>query len=336
MKNFENTNHTSKEEKVMSWKEVFSRHIGELTGHLIASGNIYSDENGWYYYLYEKSLEKNHPIVFNHYRGPLFVVIPYKEYAMLETGDKDPVEYIDNAFWNFGYYWGGGSMVGGSYWQPFEETPGIHAKDKISQYLTILSCRTALRVSGYEATAEDCMKCKLKSCYLSDLDSKHCDENNGKFLEKDYRIDFFQSMNKRVERETGLRLQGMCLHSGDADKVELVPNRFEEDTCLLNIPVELNNNLLYHPMKRDFDELCDEYTLEIVVGPEERLYLEAENDEECKALCQKFLMEHGIIDAWNDWKRKLLEYSMPKPEVVVQQVAKVGFFRRFLNKVTGK
>ena len=101
--------------------QELSKQVSPLIGHNIGLDHIHTDEAGWYSYIPAKSLQANHPLVLNHYRGPLFMVIPFEDWEVLEKGTVSVQEYVESSIWSFGYYWGGGSILTGVYWQPLEK-----------------------------------------------------------------------------------------------------------------------------------------------------------------------------------------------------------------------
>ena len=283
----------------MKWKEVFATEVSKKIGYNIGVDHIHSDENGWYYYISQKSLLPKHPLLMMHYRGPLFAVIPYMEYKQLENGTVDVTQYIDEAKWNFGYYWGGGSLVGGSFWQPLEDCFGIHDTEKISRYLHILSCKTNRSSSGYMPSASKCMGCKIERCPFSQVDAKKVDASwNNEVKEHDYRKELFEAFSKRAENELDLNVHGLLTYSGE--NVLLIPNSTER-SCVLYIPVQLNNDILYHPGDRDWNKIASEYKFELGVSyKSERMIVDMEQlTVPAPEFCKNFWSEFGIYEEWD-------------------------------------
>ena len=66
--------------------EELNKKVSEAIGCGIGVNHIHTDFEGWDYYIPAKSLQENHPLILNHYRGPLFMVIPYKDWERLKSG----------------------------------------------------------------------------------------------------------------------------------------------------------------------------------------------------------------------------------------------------------
>lgn len=315
--NIENENKVAvkKEDNMnnLDWKDQFSREIYELTGHRVANYNIYSDERGWYYYIEAQSLEANHPLIINHYRGQLFAVIPLKEYQELEAGTIDINYYIENAYWNFGYYWGGGSLIGGVFWKPLEDTTGIHNKERVKRYLSILACRTHRRSCGYMPPEEQCGRCHVKQCPFSKVEEK----NRGASWEKevnehDYRVDMFNAVAKRVKTDLQIEVSGYLCHKGE--NALLVPHTWKKETCTLYLPVTLTNDLLYHPGERDWKSIAQNIQLELGVlfDKNKRVLLDSHSDSE---FC------------WEFFKSCFVQYDNENEKKEEKQ----GFFKKIMS-----
>lgn len=286
------------ENNMENWKKVFGNKMAELTGFYIGSDHIHSDEDGWYYYIQKKSLLEKHPLLLNHYRGPLFVVIPYKEYYELENGTMDPEQYIDEAFWSFGYFWGGGSMLGGSFWQPLEEGTGIHNKEVVNRYLRILSCRTSRNSSGHLANEETCTKCPVQKCPFSRFPVKNENASwDNEVKEHDYREDLYLAMKERISEELNLKAFSPICYDGE--NALLIPNVIESECCSLYLPVSLTNDILYHPGDRDWKKIAQSLKFELgVFWKEERIIIGDECEVPKSEFCRNFWSAFGITDQW--------------------------------------
>lgn len=251
-------------ETKFAWIDQLAAKVNECTGHYLGTDHVHSDVNGWYYYIQKKSLKANHPLLMNHYRGPLFAVIPHEDYARLERGEIDPIAYVDNAKWSFGYYWGGGSMIGGAFWQPLEEGTGIHDKEKISRYLSILRCRTHRNSSGYMPTEENCQKCAVNNCPFSKYAEKNANADWAlEVQEHDYRIELFNAVIKRVQEELLLKVSGAFCYDGN--NALLIPNDNGLKSCAIYLPVSILNDILYNPGERDWEKMASEFIFELGV-----------------------------------------------------------------------
>lgn len=281
----------------LTWKDKFAAQITAYTGHHIGVDHIHSDSNGWYYYIQKKSLAANHPLLMKHYRSPLFAVIPYQEYILLEKGELDPIAYIDNAKWSYGYYWGGGSMLGGAFWQPLEEGTGIHDKEKISRYLTILSCRTNRNSSGYMPTQERCQKCSVSNCPFSPYAEKNMYADWAlEVKEYDYRADLFRAVIKRVEEELLLNVSGVFCYDGN--NALLIPNDRELKSCALYLPVNILNDILYNPGERDWEAMASEFMFElgVTMKAERLLIIPEELSVTAAEFCRNFWAAFNYSD----------------------------------------
>lgn len=234
--------------------------VSNLIGLSIGEEHVHTDENGWYYYIPVHSLQSYHPLILRHYRGSIFMVIPTKDYEFMESGRISIKKYVENATWNFGYYWGGGSMLDGIRWMPFEEK-GIHEKEKINRYLTILACRTAYRTSGYIADKKTCERCSVKNCPFSRFTENKSWEKE--VHEEDDRVKFFMSVKERLENRFGF-VVSFCL-SQEENTVLIFPamgielDKVSTSVCLNQ---EILIDMLYHPGKYEIEKLVDSLPIE--------------------------------------------------------------------------
>jgi len=229
-----------------------SQIVSPLIGHTIGTEHIHTDINGWFYYIPEQSLQPKHPLILNHYRGPLFMVVPTEDWIAMENGDISAQEYVDTSYWNFGYFWGGGSLLGGVQWQPFEDGTGIHETEKISRYLSILSCRTHLRLSGYMPSDQKCRACAVDRCPFSPLEEKKTGASwDNEPQEKDDRVEFYKAVKARVEKEFGFKVTACLNHS--CDTIAVSP-QFGRGEVRIDLPENLLIDMQYNPGKYDVDE----------------------------------------------------------------------------------
>lgn len=270
----------------IDWKNEFSQKLFELTGHRVANYNIYSDEQGWYYYIQAQSLMANHPLIINHYRGQLFAVIPLKDYQELDAGKILPASYIENAYWSFGYYWGGGSLLGGVFWKPLENTAGIHDKEYVKRYLSILACRTHRNSCGYMPPRDQCSRCHVKQCPFSEVEEKSRGASwKNEVNEHDYRVDMLKAVEERVKEELGFEVSGLICYKGE--NALLIPHNWKKETCTLYLPVTLTNDLLYNPGERDWKKIAKNMQLELGVlfDKDKRVLVDSQSDSD---FCRKF------------------------------------------------
>lgn len=259
-----------------TYKQELSKQITALIGYHLGEDhihNIHADGSGWHYYI--QSLKPGYPVLAMHYRGPLMLALPYDDYCKLEAGEITAEQYIQESHWNYGYYWGGGGLLSGAYWQPLEKETGIHDTERISRYLHILSCRTDLISSGYRPTEEQCQKCKLDAtnCPFSPLNETGAWEKE-EVQERDDRQKLFKAVIQRVEAELGFKTghvmshgRGSCSNcncsfkTSDAmscgcggDEILLFPG-YEPNTVQVYLHKDTLNDLLYHPGALDSKEL---------------------------------------------------------------------------------
>lgn len=299
----------------IDWKDEFSHKLYELVGHRVANYNIYSDENGWYYYIQAQSLEINHPLVMNHYRGQLFVVIPLKDYQKLDSGTISIASYIENAYWNFGYYWGGGSLLGGVFWKPLETTTGIHNKEYVKRYLSILACRTHRNSCGYMPPEDQCRRCYLKQCPFSEVEEKNRGASwKNEVDEHDYRIDMLKAVAERVKEDLGIEVSELLCHTGE--NALLIPHTWKKGECTLYLPVTLTNDLLYNPGERDWKTIAENFQLELGVlfDKNKRVLIDSQSDNN---FCQRF---------WESF----FSQNEDKPEVLKE---KQNIFKRIMYRL---
>lgn len=244
-----------------NFKEEMAEKISELIDYRLGAEHIHAikaDGSGYYYYI--QALRDGYPLLAMHYRGPLMLVLPYADYQRLENGEVSVDSYIDESHWNYGYYWGGGSPIGGAYWQPLEETTGIHEKEKISRYLRILSCRTMRRASGYNPSPENCAACQLieTGCPLSPCNQTGNWENEVE--EVDYRLKLIDAVAQRIRDELGFEPVSWRAHLGERKSLKLSPG-FLPNEVQISLPAEILNNLLDQPGERDWEELAQNFEI---------------------------------------------------------------------------
>ena len=179
---------------------LFREELSNLVGKPIGKDHIH-EGTGRYYYI--QPAKKGYPMLLNHYRGPFFVDIHPDDLKGLESGELDAHEFIHTANWQIGYYWGGGSMVGGGYYQPFDI---VGHSDEVKRYFSILSCRGNRLSSGYIPTEDRCNACTVENCPFSNYMNGNWEDE---LKEYDPRRDFFEALVNRFEKEyPGYTLRG--------------------------------------------------------------------------------------------------------------------------------
>lgn len=236
-----------------------SNAVSPLIGHTIDKEHIYVDE-GWDFYIREHSLIKRHPLILDHYRGHLLMIIPVDDWKELENGTISVIEYVNSSHWYYGYYWGGDSLLYGVYWQPFEEK-GIHDTLRIASYLETLRCRTLRRSSGRTPTSGQCDECWLESCSFSRSPDKRRKAKDEDRLERDARKEIFSLIKERISTKTDFKATS-CLAHENSDGIWLLPN-IEDNTVTVYLPEKLLVDLLYHPEEYDINGIVDAWDFKI-------------------------------------------------------------------------
>lgn len=242
--------------------QELSTKISRLIDYHLGADHIhYIQEDGSGYYYYIQNLKPGYPVLAMHYRGTLMLVLPFRDAHQLSTREVSVDDYIKNSHFNYGYYWGGGSMISGGYWQPLEDKTGIHNRGRICRYLHILYCRTSKVSCGYDPREERCRKCPLDAtkCPFSPLNQTGTWENE--VQETDRRLELFQAINSRLEAELGFSISSRISHNGDRNDLILIPG-LEPDTVIAHVNRDLLNDLLYHPDEvHDWKQMAQNFTI---------------------------------------------------------------------------
>ena len=185
--------------------------------------NVHPSTGGRYFYI--QPPKQNSPMLLHHYRGVFFIDIHPDDYEDILLGKVSAHEYIYSANWQVGYFWGGGSMIGGGFYQPFDI---IAHREEIRRYFKILSCRGTRRASGYMPTEETCRSCSVEKCPFS----KYAEGNwQNEMMEYDPRVEFFKALRRKFEKENhGYTLCGFACGEIPDDEIWIRPNgHFSED-----------------------------------------------------------------------------------------------------------
>jgi len=225
--------------------------LSALTGRSISAENIHANPQGRYYYT--QAPKQGAPMLLHHYRGPFFVDMHPDDYEAIATGKIEPHEYIITATWMVGYYWGGGSMVSGGYYQPLDI---VNRKEEVRRYLQILECRGHRISCGYMPTKEKCDSCDVENCPFSEY--KRGTKNwDAEIQEPDPRREFFKALAERFSAENPgeYGLKGFLCGSIPNGEIWLSPNgRYTEDqgfTFTAYAPSYLIRSLLMHEIEPD-------------------------------------------------------------------------------------
>lgn len=191
--------------------------LSELIGQRIGVEHIHPNKEDRYYYI--QAPEPGVPLLLHHYRGPFFIDIHPDDYEKITSGLISPHDYIVTANWQVGYFWGGGSMVNGGYYQPMNL---IKENAEVRRYLKILSCRGHYHSCGYMPTEENCNNCTIENCPFSKYKTGNWDNEN---QEHDPRRDLFKALCERFEKANpGYTFRGFLCGDIPDDEIWLNPN----------------------------------------------------------------------------------------------------------------
>lgn len=172
------------------------------------------------------------PMLLRHYRGPLFIDMSENDFNNIISGSINAEEYVKSSNWMVGYYWGGGSMVGGGYYQPIDI---VNRSEEVKRYIHILSCRTSAISSGYKPTEERCASCTIKNCPFS---SAKCNSGNWEdesIREEDPRREVFNLLSKNFEAQfPGYTLRGFLSSFEDGS--------MQSNECIIRANTRLQDN----------------------------------------------------------------------------------------------
>lgn len=235
-------------------KEALARKVSALIGKGIMPEDVMSDKDGIYYYIPAQSLKN--PVVLEHYRGRLMMVLPVADCLEIEAGNFDIDSYIQNSHWGFGYFRGGGSLFGIK-WKPFEEK-GITKCQEINHFLNFWHCKVFQSVSG-NTPGRVCLNCKLDTCSVSDY--KRNGDAEMEYEIPDDRNKFWDLLQERLTKE--LKLKGIMLLPQAKKYITLYPSMGEREVQVY-APETMLIRLLDEPGKHDVRELVE--GLEIKLG----------------------------------------------------------------------
>lgn len=195
----------------------FASEISALSAQNISIDHIHPSTEGRYYYI--QAPKPGAPMLLHHYRGTFFIDIHPDDLADICSGKVTAHEYITSANWQVGYYWGGGSMVTGGYYQPLDI---IGRRNEVQRYLKILSCRGYCHSCGSMPTEKNCAACSVEKCPFSSF-------KKGKWKaempEHDPRCDLFKALLERFEKENpGYTLRGFLCGGIPDGEIWLSPN----------------------------------------------------------------------------------------------------------------
>lgn len=165
---------------------VFAAELGDLIGQPISVDNIQPSTKGRFYYA--QAPKVGAPLLLHHYRGPFFIDIHPVDFESISSGKVSAHEYITSSNWQVGYFLGGGSMIGGGYYQPLDLV-GHNAE--VRRYLQILSCRGYHISCDYMPSETNCANCPVENCPFSKYKEGNWD---AEMHEPDSRRDLFEAL----------------------------------------------------------------------------------------------------------------------------------------------
>ena len=195
---------------------TFAKLVSDIVGEAINPEEHIHIGSGRAYYI-QPTLD-GAPMLLRHYRGSLFIDMSEADYNAINSGSIDAEKYVNSSNWLLGYYWGGGSMVGGGYYQPIDL---VNRSEDVKRYIRILSCRTSRVSSGYRPTEDQCTNCSVKNCPFSTAECNKGILENETIQEKDPRHDIFKLVLEKFENQfPGYTLRGMLSAFKDGDMKE--------------------------------------------------------------------------------------------------------------------
>ncbi len=252
-----------------------SRIVSDKIGMVIGVERIRTDANCWLHYnIPTRGLQAGYPIVLRHEKGPLSMIIPDVDMKQMESGEISVEEYVDNSIWSFGFFWPRPTFLESTYWTVIEKEGGIHQRETINRYLTILDCRSDFLNKGRMASKRTCKECSVKGCPLSRFSGNS--SWDGEIKERDERNLFYRKVKSRIERRFDFVVENCMLQKGNS--ILLLPSQ-TINPKKVGITVYLNDalmvDLLYHPEKTDFEKLAEELPMKALIPFQYNFELEA-------------------------------------------------------------
>ena len=233
----------------------FATELTNLTGCHIGSDHIYPSKDGRYYYIQPPKVGA--PMLLHHYRGTFFVDIHPDDYKDIAYGRVSVRDFITSANWQVGYYWGGGSMIGGGYYQPLDL---VGCRDEVHRYLQILSCRGYSQSCGYMPSEKECSQCFVENCPFSKYKGGNW---NTEIQEPDSRLELFKALRRRFEKENpGYSLSGFICGSVPDGEIWIRPNGHYSFLAKASMSV-IQSLLMHEIVPEDWDEYADEFDFRI-------------------------------------------------------------------------
>lgn len=289
------------------WKQVLSEEVSKRIGFHLSGINIYSDAEGYKFNIESKSLVQFKPLLMINTKGTLIAILPHYDFELLEKGEINLAQYVEKSFWSYGYICDNSRNGKVSFWQPLEETNGIHDTNKISEFLKKLSCRALILSHNHNPTEEECYNCVgKKSCPYTLV------EKGVEYLGHDYRIELLGTIAEMVQRKFKLTVKDMLVYEGN--NFLLIPT-IEVNCCTVSIPATLNNDILYHPGNREWKSIIKERKFAISgLSRKSDRVIENENQEnaDLPSICRNFWEQFGIL---KEWERRELSIKLEEAKI---------------------
>lgn len=260
--------------------EELAREISNVLGENVEEKNIHMSLGRP---PYIQAPEDGAPMLMRHYRGPVFVDMSIHDYEKISNGDVDAHKYVQSANWLIGFYAGGGSITG-AYYQPWKLIEGGH---DVGRYLEIWRCRMLLRASGHVPEEEECNKCKLKKCPLSEFKEGIWEDEviNEAY---DPRVELFKALKIWLEERAKAKqydLRGFFWRGDIADNdIIMSPNGHYSEREPFSFSVTFSEALIRSLMMRDvvpnnWNEYIEQFNIKI----RKETYLEVNEENLIKA-----------------------------------------------------
>lgn len=257
--------------------EVLNQNLEQLTGCKIGAENIKTDKSGSFGHIPSGSLLRGRPIILSHFVGRLFVILPYKDWEELSRGKVPVWRYINDSIWSYGYYLAGPSLKDNLFWQELEGgRRGIHDKEKVQRYLTIMQCRTHFKHLDKMPDEARCADCLQKSCPMSTFKPKKRGASwKNEVKERYVRVEFQEALEKMLKQKFGLKLASLQTDAAYNETEEFCTFReslylfpgFVPGTVRVVVSEKLMIDMLYHPHKYDARETVERAKLMAAFAP---------------------------------------------------------------------
>lgn len=294
-------------------EDVFTRLaeiITQKSGISIDPINIFK-ANRHFHYLPETDPGRPLLLYYCYYNGSgMGVEMHSDDWYKLDSGIITPEEYVESSLWLYGYLWEGGPMITGGYIQPLEDIPGIHDKEKISRYMSIIICRGDYVSMGYHPSQEICLECSVKDCPYSVLKKKHLPMYVNILEAFDNRLAIYNAINNYLRNNYGYELNGLCA-STDLGPDELMLYRnIGERTFELYLGDSLIKKLLYTPFIAGYDWESKIKSMKLFLGrrfSKEKILIESPQDFERAMIDLKLLRDWDIEEEQKVMEEELFE-----------------------------